>query len=415
MSWLAWIDWQGIGADLRQHWMVYLSLPVASAIIGYVTKVVAIQMMFHPIEFIGIRPWLGWQGIVPRKAEKMAGMAVTTLTSRLISVSEVFNRLDPLRVAAEIEKPLMVAMDRIVQDVAERYGPGLWLTLPEFIKQRINQRVKADVPQIVDRIMKEIRDNIDDVFDLKAMVVNNLVRDKHLLNSIFWRTGRQEFKFFGTAGFYFGLALGVVQMVTWVFFKEPWILPAFGLIVGLTSDWLALQLLFRPLRPRRVFGLQVQGLFLARQQEVAEEYGALIADQLLTPQKLLEGILSGPLSDRLMEVIQRHVKQAVDEQAGMAKPIVAMAVGSRKYVEIKQLIADAILKELPQTVRHATGYAEDAMDIRNTLITKLKALSSEEFEDMLRPVFKEDEWILIAVGAALGFLVGELQVFVMLH
>ena len=116
-----------------------------------------------------------------------------------------------------------------------------------------------------------------------------------------------------------------------------------------------------------------------------------------------------------MEVIQRHVKQAVDEQAGMAKPIVAMAVGSRKYVEIKQLIADAILKELPQTVRHATGYAEDAMDIRNTLITKLKALSSEEFEDMLRPVFKEDEWILIAVGAALGFLVGELQVFVMLH
>jgi len=34
---------------------------------------------------------------------------------------------------------------------------------------------------------------------------------------------------------------------------------------------------------------------------------------------------------------------------------------------------------------------------------------------MLRPVFKEDEWILIAVGAALGFLVGELQVFVMLH
>lgn len=415
MSWLAWIDWQGIGSDLRQHWMVYLSLPVASAIIGYVTKVVAIQMMFHPIEFIGIRPWFGWQGIVPRKAEKMAGMAVTTLTTRLISVSEVFNRLDPLRVAAEIEKPLMVAMDRIVQDVAERYGPGLWLALPEFIKQRINQRVKADVPQIVDRIMKEIRDNIDDVFDLKAMVVNNLVRDKHLLNSIFWRTGRQEFKFFGTAGFYFGLALGVVQMVTWVFFKEPWILPAFGLIVGLTSDWLALQLLFRPLRPRRVFGLQVQGLFLARQKEVAEEYGALIADQLLTPQKLLEGILSGPLSDRLMEVIQRHVKQAVDEQAGMAKPIVAMAVGSRKYVEIKQLIADAILKELPQTVRHATGYAEDAMDIRNTLITKLKALSSEEFEDMLRPVFKEDEWILIAVGAALGFLVGELQVFVMLH
>jgi len=34
---------------------------------------------------------------------------------------------------------------------------------------------------------------------------------------------------------------------------------------------------------------------------------------------------------------------------------------------------------------------------------------------MLRPAFKEDEWSLIAVGAALGFLVGELQTYILLH
>jgi len=36
-------------------------------------------------------------------------------------------------------------------------------------------------------------------------------------------------------------------------------------------------------------------------------------------------------------------------------------------------------------------------------------------ESLLRPAFPQDEWILIAVGAALGFPVGELQVFLMLH
>ena len=45
-----------------------------AAAIGYVTKVVAIHMMFAPLEFVGIKPFLGWQGIVPRKAEKMAGI-----------------------------------------------------------------------------------------------------------------------------------------------------------------------------------------------------------------------------------------------------------------------------------------------------------------------------------------------------
>jgi len=39
----------------------YASMPVISGAIGYVTNVVAIKMMFHPIEFVGIwKPWLGW-------------------------------------------------------------------------------------------------------------------------------------------------------------------------------------------------------------------------------------------------------------------------------------------------------------------------------------------------------------------
>ena len=66
-------------------------------------------------------------------------------------------------------------------------------------------------------------------------------------------------------------------------------------------------------------------------------------------------------------------------------------------------------------MKHMESYAEDAMDVRNTLVERMQRLSPEEFEGMLRPAFKEDEWSLIAVGAALGFLVGELQVTFMLH
>jgi len=46
---------------------------------------------------------------------------------------------------------------------------------------------------------------------------------------------------------------------------------------------------------------------------------------------------------------------------------------------------------------------------------KMQDLDEDEFEHLIRPAFQQDEWILIAVGAALGFLVGEMQVFIMLH
>jgi hypothetical protein len=55
------------------------------------------------------------------------------------------------------------------------------------------------------------------------------------------------------------------------------------------------------------------------------------------------------------------------------------------------------------------------MDLENTLATKMQELTPEEFEALLRPAFQQDEWILIAVGACLGFMVGEMQVFVMEH
>ncbi|MFX7636672.1 DUF445 domain-containing protein, partial [Acinetobacter baumannii] len=91
-------------------------------------------------------------------------------------------------------------------------------------------------------------------FDIRHMVISNLQKDKALLNEIFQRVGKQELKFFCTAGFVFGFVIGLVQMVCWLVFRQPWMLPAFGGFVGFFSDWLALQMLFRPLNPKKIFG-----------------------------------------------------------------------------------------------------------------------------------------------------------------
>ena len=42
-------------ADFQQNFWLYISIPFISGFIGYVTKVIAIQMMFAPLEFKGLR------------------------------------------------------------------------------------------------------------------------------------------------------------------------------------------------------------------------------------------------------------------------------------------------------------------------------------------------------------------------
>jgi uncharacterized protein len=73
------------------------------------------------------------------------------------------------------------------------------------------------------------------------------------------------------------------------------------------------------------------------------------------------------------------------------------------------------MDKLPDTMRYIEAYATDAMDIRNVLVSKMKELEPEEFESLLRPAFQQDEWILIATGAVLGFAVGEAQVLLLEH
>lgn len=401
-------------ADFQANMWLYISIPFISGIIGYVTKVVAIQMMFSPIEFVGIKPFLGWQGIVPRKAEKMAMISVDLMTSKLIKPSEIFGRLDPVRIAKEIEVPMMAAAEDVVREVAQQYQPGLWEGMPEFARQKIISRVKAESPAVVAAIMQEVKNNTDKYFDIKHMVLTNLLKDKALLNDIFKKVGKQEFKFFSNAGFYFGFGIGLVQMVCWLLFKQAWMLPAFGGFVGFFSDWIALQMMFRPQLPTKFMGMTFQGLFLKRQKEVAADYALLISKQLLTPANMMEELFRGAFSDRIMELVHKNVKRLVDEQAGVARPLVVYAVGSQRYIEMKNVVADRILQKMPETMKHVEAYAEDAMDVRNTLVTRMQDLTSQEFEGMLRPAFKEDEWSLIAVGAILGFLVGEAQVHFML-
>ncbi|WP_349256167.1 DUF445 domain-containing protein [Banduia mediterranea] len=391
-------------------------MPLVAALIGYGTKLAAIYMMFEPIRFVGIRPpFLGWQGVVPRNAERMAAIACDTLTARLLKPEELFARLEPWRVALEVQRPLSASVETIVREVCAQQAPDLWSRIPDVLRRTLLQRIEQQTPALVEEMMTQIRENLSSVFDLRHMVVSLLSRDKRLLNQMFREVGHAEFRFIRRSGIYFGLLIGLVQALAWALTHSVWIMPVFGGLTGWFSDWLALKLVFRPKQPTRYLGLFTwQGLFLQHRHEVAASYARMIAQRVLTPAAILDAVLSGPLSDRLYAMIQREISDATDREAGLAQPFVVSAIGTQRFLDIKRAVTDQVLRLLPEAMSHAEPYVAEALDLEKLLTEKMRGLSADEFEALLRPAFQQDEWILIAVGAALGFLVGEIQVHVML-
>ncbi|MCG6162269.1 DUF445 domain-containing protein, partial [Leptospira bandrabouensis] len=81
--------------------------------------------------------------------------------------------------------------------------------------------------------------------------------------------------------------------------------------------------------------------------------------------------------------------------------------------DTKERVIRKIMNNLKNFTTHIEDYVEKAIDLESTLSQKMKALPPVDFEDVLRTVFKEDELLLILVGAALGAIVGLGQAFFM--
>ncbi|HNI27923.1 MAG TPA: DUF445 domain-containing protein, partial [Leptospiraceae bacterium] len=102
-----------------------LLMPLTYGFTGWFTNVVALKMTFYPLNFIGIPPYLGWQGIVPRKATGLALKAVQMLTERLVRVEEFFGKLDPEMIRKNFEpvilKEVPPAVDQMVNSLEDKY------------------------------------------------------------------------------------------------------------------------------------------------------------------------------------------------------------------------------------------------------------------------------------------------------
>jgi uncharacterized membrane protein YheB (UPF0754 family) len=262
----------------------------------------------------------------------------------------------------------------------------------------------------------EIRRNLDQVFNLKQMVVTNLVRDKQLLNRMFQDIGGDAFRFLIRAGLYFGFYIGLVQVVVFGITGLDLVLPLFGLITGGLTDYIALTMIFRPKQERRIApGIRWQGIFHNRREEVTRGYAALLAKDILTPAAILDSLLTGPMSDKFYWMVEEEIQKTIDEQTGIARRAVTLAVGSRTYNAMKQSVADRVIAKLPESAHEIEAYATERLDIENTIVERMDRMDTDSYENLLRPAFKDDEWIVVALGATLGFLFGELQVQIITH
>ncbi|NJL27858.1 MAG: hypothetical protein HC897_08145 [Thermoanaerobaculia bacterium] len=396
---------------LNPDFWKYASIPLVAGVVGWWTNWVAIEMTFRPLEFRGIRPWLGWQGIIPSKAVKMASIFVDSTMYRLGTLRELFDQMDPARMAEHIASVMDRRVETYTDEVMFLTHGRLWRNLPTLVKERIYASVRGEMPGLIDALMNDVGEQVEQLVDFKHMIVGQLSANKGLLNRLFLESGKTEFKFIIDSGFYFGFLFGLAQLVVWFFYKGWWVLPVFGLIVGYATNWLALNLVFRPLHPRKIGPFIVHGLFLRRQKEVAQVWCRLVTREMITVRQIIDEMLSGPNAERAHALIRKHVRKVADEALGSSLPVAGLTLGMSGLEQIREKLADKAIKVSIEPFNHWPFNEERGVIIERMLRERMESLPPEEFQDLLRPCFQEDEMKLILLGGVLGFAAGLAQLF----
>lgn len=391
-----------------------LVVPLTTAFVGWITNWLAIKMIFQPERFIGIGP-IGWQGIVPRYREKFAAGAAALAEGRLLSSAEVAQRILEIDFASLLAAVLEDHGESAAREVAEDVQPGVWDRLAPSTRATILAQIGLEARRAIDHVVDDMERVAHEFIDLKRLTVEALTPDYgRPLTRLIKKFGAKELRFIIYYGGVFGLFLGFIEAGLWNQLQQGWLLPVVGGVVGMVTNWLALQMVFRPLEPTRYFGLiTYQGLFPARQHEIAEAYAQILSSEVLTPAGLIRLLSSCEQQERLMALAEATISKHVDELVERFGPLLPEPPAPEQVRILKKKILDVMFGRIGRVIPLVEEALESRLDFASEVEDRMRSLSKQEFEGILRGVFKEDESTLILLGGILGALIGLGQMFVM--
>jgi uncharacterized membrane protein YheB (UPF0754 family) len=390
----------------KDYWQ--LTVPLVAAVIGWFTNWVAIKMMFWPLEFWGIKPFLGWQGIIPANAVRLARTGLELVTSSILKVPQLFEDFDAKSLVESESKKLNELIRKGIEEKALAQFPQMWNALSPQIREQVFKMAEDEVKAMSVEVFKEAAANIENLIDVKRIVTDAVKRDKQLMNDTFLEVGKKEFKFIEYSGFWFGLVFGVPQLIFWLAYPASWTLPFAGFLVGYVTNWLALYLIFEPKTPRKFLGMMVQGLFHRRQKDIAKTFGDIVSRRVFNNENLFREISTGEPRAKLLAIVAKKADELIAKY--QKHPMAMMVMKPELVTQLKADILRDVEQEMFREGSLVQQFVNKSEKIRTMLQERMAVMEPEGFENVLRPAFKQDEWKLIVAGAVLGLAVGLWQV-----
>ena len=185
-------------------------------------------------------------------------------------------------------------------------------------------------------------------------------------------------------------------------------IPAIGGLIGLTTNWLAVKMIFRPVKPRRLLFFKLHGLVARRQAELAKAIGRVVGNHLVEQKDVLKSLNKLDFGGILGKVLDRGLGPKIQELRGL--PLIGGFLTEERIADIKESITDSIMKHREDVLDEVQKGLSKGLDVPQLVEDKVAAFEILKLEKLILEVANRELRSIVVLGGVLGVLIGLSQV-----
>ncbi len=179
--------------------------------------------------------------------------------------------------------------------------------------------------------------------------------------------------------------------------------------IGWLTNWVAIQMLFRPRQPIRIVFWKWQGLIPRRQQQLAGEAAEIIEREILQQHSILHEIRKIELGPYLEEAAHKVVWDRIGPQL-KAIPLLGGFINDSTLAKFEVIAAASMKEEAGPLMERVATQFEASVNLRQMIEDNIAAFDLDRLEAIVNQVAQREFRTIERLGAVLGFLIGCAQV-----
>lgn len=193
-------------------WIYALTLPVVGALIGWVTNLLAVKLLFrphHPVKIPGLP--LVIQGVLPKRRGDLARSIGETIEAELLTFDDLLTQVRTEEMTARLSRAISDALYETVMLRAPGIIPG---SIKKFLADSLADMVEDRIPDIVDWLADEVAQAARDEIKIGRMVESKMNSfPLATLEEVVFRVASREIKHITVMGGVLGFVIGIIQVV----------------------------------------------------------------------------------------------------------------------------------------------------------------------------------------------------------